>query len=74
MTVTCLPHVGSSVTERQIVINKFDNEEEMLKNYKLYMRFMEEWKEVSRFTDFLSSDIAQEDYRVCSISKLLVNY
>ncbi len=36
----------------------------MLKNYKLHMRFLEEWSEVSRFTDFLSSDIAQEDFRV----------
>ena len=47
-------------------MEKFEDEDKMLLKYELNMKFMQEWKEVTRFPDFLSSDAAQEDYRVHS--------
>ena len=56
--------IDSSVTEKNEVVDKFEDEERMLEKYKLHMRFIEKWKEVTRFTQFLNSELAQEDLRV----------
>lgn len=45
-------------------VKLFDGEEQMMEDYELFMKFMKEWKSVSSFTRFLSSDIAQTHLKV----------
>ena len=54
----------TSMVEEIVEVDKFEDEDKLMKDYEHFMKLMEEWTSLSNLTRFHDSAIAQEDERV----------
>ena len=52
------------MVEEIVEVDKFEDEDKLMKDYEHFMKLMEEWTSLSNLTRFHDSAIAQEDERV----------